>query len=238
LLILLPIVWIVSSLVAAFATNVVLSPLLKAKNISHELKNPLARVASSLQLIHDEAPASLKKLIKESANELIQLGGNVDSILSLSLLRKNNGDQDKYTNVKRELDKFKTTIPNNLKLTVKVSKNLIIPLDMNLANIIFRNLIDNAVKYNDKDGYININALKKGKNWTFTIKNSVSKKPTKTGYGLGMTIVKDICHNHDIEFNSFSTENYFLIELRGNLSKQNAANGSIPLHSRQHFFRY
>ncbi len=83
LLILLPIVWLLSVVTSAYATKIIISPLLKATNISHELKNPLVRVSSSLQILIDTAPKSMKTHLKDLSNELIQLGGNVDSILSL-----------------------------------------------------------------------------------------------------------------------------------------------------------
>lgn len=216
LLILLPIVWIISSFAAAFATNVVLSPLLKAKNISHELKNPLARVASSLQVLIDDTPKNIKEQLNESAKELIQLGGNVDSILSLSLFKKSNNSEN-FTNIKRELDKLTKIVPKAIELKTKISPNLIIPVDSSYINIIFRNLIDNACRYNIKKGYIEIIATKKLTEWSFAIKNSTAKKPSKKGYGLGMIIVEDICHNQNIKMEINNVGNIFSVKLVGKL---------------------
>jgi two-component sensor histidine kinase len=217
LIILLPIIWLISVVVAGYATKIIISPLLKATNISHELKNPLARVASSLQVLIDTSPIKMKNELKSLSNELIQLGGNVDSILSLSLLQKNNKKQENYTNVKREVDKQLKIIPDNVNVSLKINPNLIVPVNLSFMGIIFRNLIDNAIKYNTKNGYIKISANKKGNNWTFQISNTTSKKPSKKGYGLGMTIVEDICHNHGIKIDIANSNDIFSVKLVGKL---------------------
>lgn len=217
LLILLPIIWLISVIVSGYATKIIISPLLKATNISHELKNPLARVSSSLQVLIESAPLKIKSELKNLSNELIQLGGNVDSILSLSLLQKNNKFKENYTNVKRELDKQIGLIPENIKLHLKINPNLIIPINSSFIGIVFRNLIDNATKYNSKNGYIKIFANKKRKEWIFQISNTTIKKPSKKGYGLGMTIVEDICHNHEIKIDMKNFNNIFSVKLTGKL---------------------
>jgi two-component sensor histidine kinase len=217
LLILLPIIWLISVVVSGYATRIIISPLLKATNISHELKNPLARVSTSLQVLIDSAPLVMKRELKSLSNELIQLGGNVDSILSLSLLQKNNNKQEYYTNVKRELDKHLNIIPKNLKIFLKINPNLIIPINPSYMGIVFRNLIDNAIKYNSVNGYIKIYANKKGNDWSFQISNPTSKRPSKKGYGLGMTIVEDVCHNQDIKIDIENSKDLFYVKLKGNL---------------------
>ncbi len=217
LIILLPIVWIIASIASAYATKVIISPLLKAKNISHELKNPLARVSSSLQVLIDDAPKNMKGQLKKLVDELVQLGGNVDSILSLSLLQKDNKKLENYSNIKRELENHLALIPKDIKVNTKVTSNLVIPVNPSFVSIIIRNLIDNAVKYNVKNGYIKIVSSRKGSKWFLEIKNSTGSKQSKKGYGLGMTIVEDICHNQNLEIDIENLNNIFSVKLRGNL---------------------
>lgn len=217
LLVLLPIILLISIVASTYANKIIISPLLKATNISHELKNPLARVSSSLQVLIDSAPIVMKEELKNLSNELIQLGGNVDSILSLSLLQKNNNKQEYYTNVKRELDKHLKTIPKKLKIILRINPNLIVPINPGYMGIILRNLIDNAIKYNLVNGYIKIYENRKGNDWSFQISNPTSIKPSKRGYGLGMTIVEDICHNHNIKIDIENSNDIFSVNLTGKL---------------------
>ncbi len=213
LAILLPIVWMLSAIASIFATNIVLSPLLKAKNISHELKTPLARVASTLQVVLDSAPDNIKKKIKYSVTELIDLGNNVDSILSLSLLKKDDKNEQRYSNLKREINRVISTIEKS-KIKISIPRNMIIPVPTNEMNIILRNLISNAVKYNKDEKAILIKANSNGRNWELAISNHIDdSNKKKESYGLGITIVKDICHNENIEFKIQIINNQFIAKL-------------------------
>ncbi len=219
LVVLLPIVWVIAVIVSNFATKVILSPLLLAKNISHELKTPLARVATTLQVIMDDAPKNIKNKIRYSVDELVQLGNNVDSLLSLSILNKKEDEQNKYTNIKRGIDKFLINIPKDIKQIVTISSNMIIPIDSNYMNIIFRNLIDNAVKYNIDNGYILIKAIKTKSNWFIEIVNPTHHIKNKNGYGLGLTIVEDICHKNNLNYLVDITNKKFIVKIEGKLVK-------------------
>lgn len=213
-IVLLPVIWILSVAAATFANKIVLSPLIKAKNISHELKTPLARVSTTLQTIIDDAPDDIKDKIKYSIDELVQLGGNVDSLLSLSLLKKKT-DSASICDLKIEVAKFTKNISDDITVQNNIKKSILVPLSSNYINVIMRNLFHNATKYNRENGFIKIDAFRNSKVWSFNIKNSVTNKIEEKGYGLGMTIVKDICHNNDLKINIDSTNKLFSVKIEG-----------------------
>lgn len=216
LLILLPIVWIISVLAAKLLGKVILSPLLKAKNISHELRTPLARAVSNLQVLIEDSPKNLQKPLKETVNELLGLGLNVDGILSLSSDKPIDSDK-KFANFKKELEKIQIESDKNIKFNKHIPNNLIIPIHSSYLNIILRNLIDNAVKYNIQNGFINLKVTKNSSQWKLYITNSTKKNLKSKGYGLGTTIVKDICHKLDLHLESAKLPNSFTTTITGGL---------------------
>ncbi len=77
--------------------------------------------------------------------------------------------------------------------------------------IILRNLIDNAIKHNKKNGNIKVFADSDGDKWKFEISNSINhqinihkvierkyKSGSHVGYGIGMSIVAQMCKMHGL----------------------------------------
>ncbi len=77
--------------------------------------------------------------------------------------------------------------------------------------IILRNLIDNAIKHNKKNGNIKVFADSDGDKWKFEISNSINhqinihkvierkyKSGPYAGYGIGMSIVAQMCKMYDL----------------------------------------
>ena len=89
-------------------------------------------------------------------------------------------------------------------------------ISKNSKNIIIRNLIENAAKYNKPKGYIYIKTVKYAGNWVMEIKNPTEKVKAK-GYGLGITIIKDICHNQNLLLNISKTRGVFRATISGRL---------------------
>lgn len=215
LLIVSPIVLILASLSAISVTKIVLSPLTKAESIPHELKTPLTRAVSSLQVIALDSPKRIKPEIAKVVQELIQLGGNVDTLLTLSMYKKQNTILVKSSNMEMEFEKVRSLIPSNLKLNSKISKNLTIPLSSNFTNIILRNLLENACKYNIVGGYVNFSALRTKGGWKIRIENPKGIKKNAIGYGLGMTIVREICHYHKLQLEKKETKDFYKVIITG-----------------------
>lgn len=208
-----PIILLVSILSAIYTTKLVLSPLTQAESISHELKTPLTRAVSSLQVVEDSLPARAKKPINEVTRELIQLGDNVDTLLTLSVYKKKYVRGYKHSHFLEEFNKVKDLVPKHIKLDYKIPSSLVAPVPSSLMHIIMRNLLDNASKFNKVGGFILFTVSGNEKNWELEVENSKSNKNTTNSYGIGMTIVKEICHYQKLHFEQSESLESFRIKL-------------------------
>lgn len=193
-------------------------------SISHEVKTPLALIkAYAMGMKDDLDDGTFTDIILEKVDE------TTDLITNLLMLSK----------AKREVLKFeKIELISLLKSTVKSHKKLLdnkgielvdnlnsslevtIEADKSGMEMVFNNLISNAIKYSDGD-YINLLVGKReGKNiiaisnrndgitqsdleeiWKpfFVVEKSRSKD--LSGTGIGLSIVSGILENHDFDYN-------------------------------------
>lgn len=182
------------------------------KGASHELKTPL----SSLKILLENMKYNIGKYkdrdfyISECINIVDNLTKNVSQILSFYSIKDLNNDEE-YLNVGDTLDEVleKYSILVNQK-KININKEL---LDYNIyigktaLNIVFSNLISNAVKYTNRNGIINI---KIANDWLL-IENSYDKNKISkinkildasfdlkldNSNGLGLNIVKNILNKY------------------------------------------
>jgi signal transduction histidine kinase len=167
------------------------------ENISHEFKTPLTRIASNLQVGR----------VKEAEVEVLELGGNVDALLSLAIWDNAKENTDLIPIIKH----LKKLIPDELSVNIILAKKILTSLPSAHLQIIFRNLIDNAIKHNKANGEIKIVGRILEKKWVVEIdnttknvvdKNRVTLRKYKTGkgagQGIGMAIVADMCRMHGL----------------------------------------
>ncbi|HIC0520307.1 TPA: sensor histidine kinase, partial [Streptococcus agalactiae] len=177
------------------------------KGASHELKTPL----SSLKILLENMKYNIGKYkdrdfyISECINIVDNLTKNVSQILSFYSIKDLNNDEE-YLNVGDTLDEVleKYSILVNQK-KININKEL---LDYNIyigktaLNIVFSNLISNAVKYTNRNGIINI---KIANDWLL-IENSYDKNKIldasfdlklDNSNGLGLNIVKNILNKYN-----------------------------------------
>lgn len=194
------------------------------KGASHELKTPL----SSLKILLENMKYNIGKYkdrdfyISECINIVDNLTKNVSQILSFYSIKDLNNDEE-YLNVGDTLDEVleKYTILVNQK-KININKEL---LDYNIyigktaLNIVFSNLISNAVKYTNRNGIINI---KIANDWLL-IENSYDKNKIldasfdlklDNSNGLGLNIVKNILNKYNIKYEILHGENYFIFKIK------------------------
>ncbi|HEO1908351.1 TPA: HAMP domain-containing histidine kinase [Streptococcus agalactiae] len=204
------------------------------KGASHELKTPL----SSLKILLENMKYNIGKYkdrdfyISECINIVDNLTKNVLQILSFYSIKDLNNDEE-YLNVGDTLDEVleKYSILVNQK-KININKEL---LDYNIyigktaLNIVFSNLISNAVKYTNRNGIINI---KIANDWLL-IENSYDKNKISkinkildasfdlkldNSNGLGLNIVKNILNKYNIKYNIkyeiLHGENYFIFKIK------------------------
>ncbi|MCK5760249.1 MAG: hypothetical protein KAH33_03080 [Candidatus Delongbacteria bacterium] len=205
-------------------------------NISHELKTPVSAISGFMETIlmnKDIEKEKVLEFVKKSFNQTQRLNSLIDDISILNKI-----DETKKLYSKKEL---------NLKLLIE---NVISEMDMNIKNNdsnillsnfensilignhhllegIFRNLIDNSIKYAGKSSEIKIDMYFEDKNY-FHIKYSdngigipvdhlpriferfyrIDKGRSRAlgGTGLGLAIVKNAVNYHEGEISVNSLE--------------------------------
>lgn len=190
------------------------------ENISHEFKTPLTRILSDLQV----------GKIKEAGNEVMELGGNVDALLSLAIWEKTEERCDLARIIKKQL----LHVPKNLQLAVAVPKKLMIPLPYFQTQIIVRNIIENAVKHNKNSGEIKVELSSENEdNWRFAVRNNALSSSkvverakerkyrygTGAGYGIGMAIVDEMCRLHSLRLEMSKENGQVWVEVNGKRDK-------------------
>lgn len=197
-------------------------------NVSHELKTPLHSISGYAELIKnnmvkdEDIPVFAERIYNESAR-MINL---VEDILKLSKL-----DEGIESESKEELDIYAVAEKVTASLTSKAEENGInltltgkstfIHGDFKLIWAIIYNLCDNAIKYNRKDGSVNIDIRTTQDGNLLTVKDNgigiekehiehiferfyrVDKSHSKElgGTGLGLSIVKHAALLHGAKIN-------------------------------------
>lgn len=213
-------------------------------NFSHEIKTPLTIIKSNIETIsmHELTDEERNFFISSTQNNIIRIENIIKDIITLSFLEsepKLNIEKINISELIKEIiSTFQTKIDEmNIKLSLK-GNTKIINTDKDLVEKIFINLIDNAIKYNNKNGFININMEEKENKIEIIIENSgklmpkeyleriferfftIDKSRSRSlgGTGLGLSIVKHAVEKLGGSIKAYTTSNsnVFLITLPNN----------------------
>ncbi len=206
-----------------------------AANVSHELKTPLTAIKGFIETIQAIPPnhklsecKHFLDIIGKNVNRMIEL---INDLLILSKLERLQG-----TDIKFETQDISTLIHSavntcrksleekNISLSIECPEKISGKLDSVLMEQAIINLVDNAIKYSDKDTKISIEIKRNGKFIEIYVKDQgkgidkshlqkifnrfyrVDKARSRNegGTGLGLAIVKHIVqyHNGGIEVSS------------------------------------
>ena len=207
------------------------------RGTSHELKTPLA----SLKIILENMKYNIGKyknrdLYIENCIEIVDhLTRSISQMLSVSSFEHLKDDEEiiVVNDILEDVLKQYILLANNRNIKVNNNlKNEKIYIGMTALKIVLSNLVNNAVKYSDEGGVINIgtkddwlyieNSYKDNKdldiNKIFEINFNLNKENSN---GLGLYIVKNILLNYGIKYKVEKNEIgiVFLIELSGNMDK-------------------
>ena len=205
-------------------------------NASHELKSPLTTILGSADLIGQgmvKDEETTKDLIGRIASEAKRMNNLVMDMLALSEYESKKQDTQKQV---VNLSRIVNEVVNNLSV-LSTEKNTKFHIEVESYNIyigfeeiyqMFKNLLENAVKYGKKDGNVWVKTTLDEHNLIISIKDDgigipsadlkrvferfyrVDKARSKStgGTGLGLSIVKHIVLNYNgyIELNSVEDE--------------------------------
>jgi two-component system sensor histidine kinase QseC len=191
-------------------------------NAAHELRTPLAAMKTQTQVL-------IKKVkdapdCQEGLDNLLQsidrASHMVAQLLSLSRLQSQNVDFDEVNlsslTQSTVTDLSPLAMAKKQELSADIQEDIVIKGNQDALSVMIRNLIDNAIKYTNADGNINVSLQTKKSGHVLTItdngpgiadheKTSVwerfkrGKNTSSEGSGLGLAIVKWVANMHHAE---------------------------------------
>ncbi len=200
-------------------------------NASHELKSPLTSIIGYQQMIK-EGIITDEEEIMDATNKTIKEATRMNKIiiemLELAKLesktQKEVSNQSILNNIKDVVSSLQSSIDEkNIKVTIS-DNDFMVKLNNDDLYQLFKNLIENAVKYNKQNGMVKIIINPNQKEVTiedtgigipkshqgrvFERFYRVDKARSKElgGTGLGLAIVKHICNNYQIKIYLESVE--------------------------------
>lgn len=190
--------------------------------LSHDIRNPLNGILGFSEILdsdYDEISEKEKReyigYLRASSESLYKL---IDRVLMWSRLQRGNLEIKKeklnlceVASAAVALQKA-NAIRKGIILENNIVENLFIETDKNVLDTVLRNLVDNAVKYTNAGGKVNVHSETKDNSIVisvsdtgvgidqehlsklFEIENTVSKKGTdeEEGTGLGLTLCRDM----------------------------------------------
>lgn len=187
-------------------------------NVSHEIKTPLAGIQSYVKLLKSKNITDEQKdIYLDNLNNLcINLSNLVTNILKLNKLENNKmlpdaKDinlsvflQEKIVNFINKIDE------KDLELILNIDDNVMFKIDESYIEIIFNNLISNAIKFTNSKGTITITLSKNDHYVSFIVSDTGCGMSNETGKhifdkfyqgdtshykegnGLGLSLVKQV----------------------------------------------
>lgn len=187
--------------------------------VAHDLRAPILGIQGYIMLLEEGnlPPEQQNKMLKAISNSSKMLINLVENILDISKIERGLLVLKKTTfDLSKTLNKVITSLmplaeQKNLKIQTAFSESLPICADQNLIERVFSNLLSNAIKFTS-EGYVNITIKQDGINYKIEVQDSgigmaqdeLAQIFTKyhqadrniNGYGLGLTIVKQIVEAH------------------------------------------
>ncbi len=193
-------------------------------NVSHELKTPITVLKGVIETLeNEEEPEIIKIFLKKAKNRIQQMDSLINDLLILAKLEsKEEKIQKKEVKLKGLINSIFEDLKDvaeekNVKLINKVPTDFTVFVDEKKFVILMKNLIENAIKYNKKEGSVTVEStLKNSKSYISVIDTGIgipkeslpliferfyrvdkSRSRNVGGTGLGLSIVKHIAEAHN-----------------------------------------
>lgn len=181
--------------------------------VAHDLKTPLSVINTNLYLMKVKNFQNVENHMYQIEKNLEYIKSIISNIDALKSISKEDLEDIKVSEILENiLNKFQTSIKEkNIKVEFNKNEDALLKANKTDIEVCFTNLIDNAVKYNIKDGVIKIDISKDSiviANTGKEIKNlkkifekfyREDKAGTTKGLGLGLSIVKKICQKYSFK---------------------------------------
>lgn len=194
--------------------------------LSHELKSPINAVEGYLNIMKDKQVGDniedYESMIERSIERIKGMRGLIMDLLDLTKLESGKARREvKETDVvqvaKMAMDTIEPmAIQRNVKVNLQAPEELNFLADDGDLEIIFNNLISNAVKYNNEGGEVSINIFQEDAELVISVEdNGIGMSPEElsnlfqefvriknaktrniTGSGLGLSIIKKLVEQH------------------------------------------
>lgn len=149
-----------------------------AAKAAHDLQSPLATILGFAELLRDKYQDSGDEMTKDFTDRII---GTVNRTIVFikALLNYANVKKPEPSQPPLELEKVVKEVIGDFQFLIREKKAEVIcdPLPVlsinpGLAGLLFQNLIGNALKYCEKEPRIHISAVRKEKEWLFSVQDN------------------------------------------------------------------
>lgn len=197
-------------------------------NMTHELKTPISTIALATDMAQENSatqlnPNRITRYLGIIENENKRLGVHVEKVLQMAMLDKgeiklNNSPVNLHEQISKDLNSMAIQIESQLgqvEINFDATNNIVAGDEIHLSNI-FKNLIDNAIKYSPDKLAINISTKNENNGIIIKIEDrgigmkkeqlerifeTFYRIPTGNihdvkGFGLGLSYVKKMVEAH------------------------------------------
>lgn len=213
--------------------------------ISHDLRSPFSTLKSSLELMRMNAfsPEEIEQVSTQLHQNVENISYTLDNLLQWSMFQMKKGERTHIEKVAlneviEETVNFYAEVAKNKEITLATNllPDLYVNVDKNQMRFVFRNLLNNALKFTFPQGKITISSHIKGENIEIVVADTGvgmteeqidklfspanrSTRGTKgeKGTGLGLLLCKEFVENNGGTISVTSQQykgSYFLITMK------------------------
>lgn len=200
-------------------------------NVSHELRTPVQVVEGHLSLLNrwgKEDRSILDESLEISLSEIQKMKLLIEEMLKLAKNEhSNNWEASSVISVLQQLQQNYLHLSPETTIEIQGDEQVNVLVPPTALEQILRNLIENAIKYNDKRPYIKVIAVNKADKVQITVEDNgvgitesmlpkifdrffiadEARTKNKGGSGLGLSIVKSLVIEYGGTISVFSEEN-------------------------------